>query len=191
MFRHVLSSAVLLLAVLSSARGLAVELPATLTVSGQKLVLNGAGTRKKYFLELYDAGLYLTQPNNQPAAIIDADAQMAIHLVITSKLVSQEKFLASLEQGFQNSTQGKVEPIRGEIEKFRQCFADEIARGDVFDLIYTPAHGVVVFKNGKRNGTVPGLAFKRALFGIWLSDRPADAALKQAFLGSGSNTRRK
>jgi hypothetical protein len=190
MFRHALSSALLLLSVLPSAIALAVELPATLTVSGQKLVLNGAGTRKKYFLELYDAGLYLIEPNNQPAAIIDADAPMAIHLVITSKLVSQEKFFASLEEGFKNSTQDKVESIRAEIDQLRQCFADEITRGNVIDLIYTPAHGVVVFKNGKRKGSVPGLAFKRALFGIWLSDRPADAALKQAFLGS-ANVRRK
>jgi len=191
MSRHIFSRAILLLAVLSPAIGLAVELPPTLKVGDQNLVLNGAGTREKYFLDLYDAGLYLSQPNNQSATIIEANAPMAIHIVITSKLVSQEKFIESLQEGFQNSTQGKLEPIRAEMQKFRKCFADEIARGDVFDLIYLPSHGVIVFKDGKRKGSVPGLAFKRALFGIWLCDRPADADLKQALLGIASNARRR
>jgi len=189
-FRQALAIAIILAAVLSPRIGLAVELPQTLKVGDQKLVLNGAGTREKYFLDLYVAGLYLTEPNKQPATIIDADVPMAIRIAITSKLVSQEKLVESLQEGFQNSTQGKVEPIRTEIQMFRRCFADEIARGDYFDLVYLPTHGVVVLKNGKRKGAVVGLPFKRALFGIWLCDRPVNANLKQALLGSASNARR-
>lgn len=179
-----LSIAVVLLTLLSSAIGQAVELAPTLKVGDQNLVLNGSGVREKYFLDLYVAGLYLSQPNNQPAAIIDADTPMAVRIAITSKMVSQSKFIKSLQEGFQNSTQGNVEPIRAEIEKFRQCFAGEITRGDVFDLVYLPGQGVIVLKNGKRKGVAQGLAFKQALFGIWLSDHPADASLKQALLGS-------
>jgi len=177
------SSSVVLLAALSPVAGLAGEIAPTLKVGDQNLVLNGSGVREKYFLDLYDAGLYLTQPNNQPAAIIDADAPMAIRIVITSRMVSQDKLIKSLQEGFQNSTQGKIKPIRAEIEKFRQCFAGKITRGDIFDLIYLPGQGVAVFKNGKQKGTAQGLAFKQALFGIWLCDRPADAHLKQALLG--------
>ncbi len=191
MYRHALASAVVLLTLLSPAIGRAVELPPTLKVGDQNLVLNGAGERQKYFLDLYVAGLYLTEPNNQSKTVIDADAPMAIRIVITSKLVSQEKFLASLQEGFQKSTRGNVEPIRVEIQEFRKCFAEEIARGDVFDLVYLPDQGVVVFKGGKRKGTAASLPFKRALFGIWLSDRPADAKLKQALLGGDSNARRR
>jgi hypothetical protein len=190
-YRHVLASAVVLLTLLPPAIGRAVELPPTLKVGDQNLILNGAGERQKYFLDLYVAGLYLTEANNQSKTVIDADAPMAIRIVITSKLVSQEKFLASLQEGFQKSTQGNVEPIRVEIQEFRKCFADEIARGDVFDLVYMPDQGVVVFKSGKRKGTATGLPFKRALFGIWLSDRPADPKLKQALLGGGTKARRR
>jgi hypothetical protein len=189
-FCHLFSSAVVLLAILSPTVGLTVELSPTLKVGDQKLVLNGSGVREKYFLDLYVAGLYLTQPNNQSKTIINADAPMAIRIVITSKLVSQDKFIESLKEGFQKSTQGNVEPIRTEMQKFRQCFADVITRGDVFDLIYLPSQGVIVFKNNKRTGSVPGLAFKQALFGIWLCDRPADTKLKQALLSSDSKIRR-
>jgi hypothetical protein len=37
--------------------------------------------------------------------------------------------------------------------------------------------------NGLTVGTIPGLPFKRALFAIWLGDKPADRSLKQAMLG--------
>lgn len=191
MFRYFLSSTFILLAVLSPAIGWTVELLPTLKVGDQNLVLNGFGTREKYFLDLYVAGLYLAQPNNQSTTIIDADASMAIRIVITSKLVSQEKFIKSLQEGFQNSTQGNVQPILAEIQKFRQCFAGGIARGDVFDLIYSPSRGVIVLKNGTRKGSVQGLPFKRALFGIWLCDRPADANLKQALLGTKPGSSRR
>ena len=116
---------------------------------------------------------------------------MLMRIAITSKMVSQAKLIDSLHQGFQNSTQGKIEPIRNQIEQFRQCFAEEITRGNVFDLVYAPGQGVAVFKNGQRKGLVPGLAFKRALFGIWLGDRPADVKLRQALLGSASSVKRK
>ena len=191
MDRLLLSCVVLLLLVLCPTRVSAVEFPATLKVGEVELALNGAGVREKYFLDLYEAGLYLAQPSNDSVSIINADAPMVIHLVITSKLVSQAKLIESLQEGFQNSTQGKTEAISREIETFRQSFAEEITRGNVFDLVYSPGHGVAVFKNGKKKGLVPGLAFKRALFGIWLGDRPADTTLKQALLSPGPNPRRR
>ncbi|HMP05316.1 MAG TPA: chalcone isomerase family protein, partial [Lacipirellulaceae bacterium] len=58
-----------------------------------------------------------------------------------------------------------------------------IVKGDVFDLVYLPARGVTVLKNGQRVGAIQGLAFKQALFGIWLSNRPADESLRVALLG--------
>ncbi len=182
MFKSLLLATTLVV-LLTPARGFAAELPPTLKVGDQELVLNGSGAREKYFLEMYVAGLYLVERNNQPAAIIAADGPMAIRIAITSKLVSQEKLVESLREGFENSTQGHTEPIRTEIEEFHQAFAGEIVRGDVFDLVYLPSHGVLVFKNGKRAGVVEGLPFKQALFGIWLGGKPADKSLKQSLLG--------
>lgn len=190
MTRYAFSCAFVLL-LLSPVDGWAVDLPPKVKVGDVELALNGAGVREKYFLDLYEAALYLPQPTSDSALIVNADSPMVIRIVITSKLVSQAKLLGSLQEGFQNSTQGKIEPIRAEIEKFRQCFAEEITRGNVFDLVYAPGQGVAVFKDGKKKGLVPGLEFKRALLGIWLGDRPADANLRQALLGGASQGNRK
>lgn len=164
------------------------ELPNTLEVGGEKLALNGSGSRTKYLMEMYVAGLYLAQPSSDPAAIVAADAPMAIRLEITSGMVTEAKLVDSLNEGFHNATGGKPEPIRKEIDLFRKCLAGKIAKGDVLDLVYLPGHGVIVAKNGKKQGAIEGIEFKRALFGVWLSKDPADKDLKRAMLlakGSG------
>ena len=184
MNRPLLSVAVVLLVVTTSCVAQAAKLPPTLKVGQQELVLNGEGLRQKYMLDLYVAGLYLKERNQQAQAVIDADQLMAIRIVITSKFVSQEKMLASLQEGFQRSTGGNLKSIQTQTEQFKNCFGERIVRGDVFDLVYVPQQGVMIFKNGKKKGIATGLPFKQALFGIWLGERPADPKLKLALLGT-------
>lgn len=158
------------------------ELPGALQVGDAKLALNGSGSRTKYMMTMYVAGLYLSQPSTDGAAVVAADEPMAIRLEITSGFVTQEKLVESLNEGFGKSTHGKPEPIGKEITQFRGCFAKAITKGDVFDFVYQPAQGVIISKNGKQEGVIPGLAFKSALFGIWLSDDPVDEGLKSEML---------
>lgn len=184
MNRQVSRFAILLCVCIAPVSASAVDLPKTINVAKQQLQRNGVGTRQKYFMDLYTTGLYLLAPNQQAKSILNADELMAMRIVITSKMVSQQKMVDSLQEGFKNATGGNLQPIQKQIDQFRECFAEEITRGDTFDLVYAPKHGVVVMKNGKKKGVVAGLPFKKALFGIWLGDRPVDAGLKVALLGS-------
>jgi hypothetical protein len=160
------------------------EFPAQIQAGEHRLVLNGEGARTKAFLEMYVAGLYLTQPSNDAAQIIAADSPMAIRIKITSGFVSQKSLVDSLEEGFKNATGGDTREIRKQIDEFRNCFKEEIAKGDTFDMVYVPKHGVIVNKNGKLKGAVAGAKFKQALFSVWLSNKPADTSLKQAMLAA-------
>jgi hypothetical protein len=49
--------------------------------------------------------------------------------------------------------------------------------------VYVPGKGVNVLKNGKYQDTIGDLAFKQALFGIWLAETPVDDDLKSELLG--------
>jgi len=158
------------------------ELPTVLESGGAKLVLNGSGVRSKYLMKMYVAGLYLTKPSKDAKAIVAADEPMAIRLEITSGMVTQEKLLESLNEGFEKSTGGKQQPIRKEIDAFRAALTGEINKDDVLDLVYLPGRGVNVTQNGKQLGLIPRLEFKQALFGVWLSDNPADATVKRGLL---------
>jgi hypothetical protein len=158
------------------------ETPASLKLGDVELKLNGAGSRSKYLMQMYEAGLYLAEPNADAKAIIAADAPMALRIEVTSGLVTQEKLVESLNEGFASATGGKVEPLAQEIDAFRKCLAAPIAKGDVFNFVYLPPHGIIVLKNGKKQGAVAGLPFKQTLFAIWLGERPADEKLKLALL---------
>jgi len=160
-----------------------VSLPETLTAGDQTLMLNGAGIRKKLFLKLYVGALYLQEKNNSGAAITEVDAPMAIRLHIVSSLINSKKMEKATREGFENSTHGNTQPVQAKIEQFIKVFRKPITEGDVYDLIYTPDGGTEVIKNKQSITTVEGLAFKKALFGIWLSDRPAQKSLKDGMLG--------
>lgn len=162
----------------------AADLPSIIHAGEHRLVLNGSGVRTKALVQLYTAGLYLTRPSKGAAQVVAADEPMALRVKITSGFVSQSSLVASLEDGFESATGGKTQSLRKQIDQFREYFKEEIKKGDTFDMVYIPKHGVIVNKNGKLKGVVPGVDFKQALFGIWLSDKPADNSLKQALMTS-------
>tara|TARA_R110002072_G_scaffold23949_2_gene81908 strand:- start:16573 stop:17136 length:564 start_codon:yes stop_codon:yes gene_type:complete len=162
----------------------AVTLPNTVNFGGESLSLNGAGIRKKAMvLKLYSAGLYLNEKSSDARAIMNADETMAIKLVITSGFVSSEAMSEAVEEGFEASTGGNTAPLKSEIKKFIGFFSAEIVEDDTFDITYQKGKGVVAYKNGKELGTISGMNFKKALFGIWLGNDPADSKLKKAMLG--------
>jgi hypothetical protein len=69
------------------------------------------------------------------------------------------------------------------IQKFKDAFKEEITKGDHYVISYTKTGGTSVSKNGKKVTSISGYEFKKALFGIWLCDEPADEDLKEGMLG--------
>lgn len=163
-----------------------VSIPDHLKVGTHNLQLQGAGTRSKWFLDLYVSGLYTSTANANASSVLAADKPQAIRLHITSGLITSKRMVDSTLEGFSASTHDHMAPIKTQIDNFMAAFKAEIHKGDIFDLIYVPGEGVNVVKNGKRLAQIPGLAFKQALFGIWLSDQPAQQDLKTEMLGQHS-----
>jgi len=157
-------------------------LPNTMTLEGADLVLNGAGIREKLWIDLYAAGLYLPQKSKKAKDIINADETMAMKLDIVSILISSDKMITAINDGFDMSMSYDTSSLKNEIETFKGFFSEEIVKGNVFDIAYIKGKGSVVFKNGKEVGVIEGLDFKKALFGIWLGSQPVDKDLKKAML---------
>ena len=160
-----------------------VTLPDSLMAGQEQLLLNGAGFRKKLFIKVYAAGLYLKQKETDDKKIIAKDDPMAVRMHFVYDGVSSKKLVAAWNEGFEKGTGGDIQPISREIDKFNSFFTGEAKKNDIYDLIYIPGQGVGVYINGALIGTVPGLAFKQALFAIWLGDNPADAKLRRGMLG--------
>ncbi len=159
-----------------------VEVADNIQVADKTLTLNGTGVRSKFFLNLYVGALYLNQLSDDGEALVAADEAMTIRLHITSSLIDGEKMSEATLDGFVKSTNGDLTPIQKEVEMLISAFRDAVEDGDVFDLQYVPAEGVSVIRNGEVKVVVPGLAFKKALFGIWLSEDPVQDDLKEGML---------
>jgi hypothetical protein len=160
-----------------------VSLPDSLMAGKDELVLNGAGFRVKFFMKMYVGGLYLKEKDNNFEKIINSDESMALRLHIVSGLITTKKMTDAIDEGFQNSTGENIAPFKSEIASFKSFFAEEIKKGDIFDITYVPAVGISVYKNGTIKGTIQGFDFKKAVFGIWLGKKPADSKLKKGMLG--------
>ncbi len=183
MIRQLLMAVIVLFAfgtLAQAAKVEGVDVPETMTLGNTKLVLNGAGARKKKLgpisKNVYVAGLYLKDKDRNSKRIIDADETMVLRIKIVTSLITSKKFTDHARDGFKESTGGNTAPIQKEIEAFLSAFADEIRDDDLFEIAYKKGVGIQVFKNGSRESkiTVPGMAIKSALFGIWLGERSED-----------------
>ena len=160
-----------------------VKVDEKLSLESQSLVLNGAGTREKIFMDLYVGSLYLPKKSSSANDIMNSKEAAAIKLNIISGMITSDKMISAINEGFENSTGNKTAPLKVKIDKFKSFFKEEIKKGDVFIIINVPNEGVVVYKNGVKKGIIDGHDFKKALFGIWLCDKPADKDLKEGMLG--------
>jgi hypothetical protein len=161
-----------------------IEVPETLDNGGVLLTLNGAGIRTKYFLDVYVGGLYLKETSTDAASIMEADEPMAIRLRIVTGLITNDRMQKSIEEGFQKSTRGNTAEIREKIDTLIDVYDEQLNDEDVFELVYLPGQGLTVYKNGVYRAMIEcRLPFKRALFGIWISDRPVQTSLKNGMLG--------
>ena len=168
-----------------------VNLPDTFQAGNSQLVLNGAGVRSKWFLSLYVGGLYLPKKTSDAQAVVDANEPQALVLHVISGMISVSKMQSGTMDDFERVTQGHTAPYKKEIDQFIGFFKAGINDGDIYEIVYLPNQGIEVYRTGAKSkqrnllGTITsgGMAFKKVLFGIWLSDRPAQEDLKEAMLG--------
>ena len=159
-------------------------MPNTVLANGIVLKMNGGGMREKLFFNLYVGVLYLETKSSDANGIIAADKPMAIKLRITSGMIDKDNMEEAVREGFTKSTNGNEAALKKDVDNLiNKAFGDEIVKGDVFDFIYVPGKGTIIAKNNKLLVNIKGLAFKKALFGIWLCDQPADSDLKVKMLG--------
>jgi len=165
-----------------------IDMPETIrSTDNTELQLNGAGIRAKWFMDLYVGGLYLETKQQDAATILSADKPMAIRLHMVSDLITSEKMTNATIEGFEHATNGETKPFQTEIETFLSSFAEPIKAGDIFDFYYLPGKGITILKNGVFAQTINSdVEFKKALFGIWISDQPAQKSLRKEMLGQRS-----
>jgi hypothetical protein len=163
-----------------------VIVPRTIEFDGNKLSLNGFGIRSKMWIDVYVQALYVTTLSEDAKEILESDTEMAVRLQIISSMVTSKKLSKSLNKGMRKSVgEENIEKYRVPLDILEGLLNKEETKDkDFFNLIYNPSdQSIWVYKNDRLEGKIPGFEFKKAFFGIWLSDNPVDADLKNALLG--------
>lgn len=173
-----------LLAPVAHAREVAgVQVPDAVEVQGERLALNGAGVRTRFFVKVYVGALYLRERAASAAPVLEQAPPKSMRLHFLHKEVSAEKLVEAWNDGFRaNTAAAALAGLEPRIAQFNALFPT-VRKGDTITLDLLADGTTRVAANGQVLGTIPGADFQQALLRIWLGEKPADAALKQALLG--------
>lgn len=163
-----------------------IRLPDRVSVSGRDLVLNGAGLRRIFYMNLYVAALYLPERLHDTRDILNRDIPRSFQLTLLRDISTQQN-LDVLKDGLvANNSPEEIEAIQQEVDNFLGYIRGlrEVPAGTAIQLNYMPGIGTRVSVNGRFLGTIPGEAFNRAMLRIWLGNDPAEGNLKRALLGA-------
>ncbi len=155
-------------------------------VGSAELALNGAGLRKRVFLQVYAIGLYLPQKSSTPAAILEqaGPKRVAIHML---RSVGADDFSAALADGIRaNHSEAEARALEPRIKELAAIMAElkEAKKGMAIALDWQPPAGTVMVVDGAARGKpIQGEDFYRALLRIWIGDKPVQDDLKKALLG--------
>lgn len=154
-------------------------------VDGTELVLNGLGLREATFLkvDVYVAGLYLTQESSDADAILAANEpkRIALHFV---RKVKKSKIAEAWDEGFAKTDPGGIH--KQALSRLNGMMVD-FDEGDRMSFTHRPGTGVEVSVNGSSKGVLEGDAVARALWAIWLGPEPPNEGLKTGMLGLGGS----
>ena len=134
-------------------------------------------------MKVYEGSLFLETKNSNAEEIVNLDAPMAIRIDVISNMVTADAMKKALGEGLEKSTGNNTDLISKEIIQLSSSFDSDVSSGDNYEFIYLPDLGTHVLKNSELVELIKGMNFKKAFFGIFLSDNPIQKNLKKAMLG--------
>lgn len=190
-FRHLLTLALLVLAGAAHAQGAThiagVAFEPQARVDGQDLRLNGVGTRSVAWFTGYAAGLYLALPARTAAQAMNGPGPKRLQLRMLVD-VPVEEFIKAFHKGVGRNVPAAQQPaLAARMAQFDATLTavGEVKKGDVINLDFQPARGMVLVINGQPRGQpIPGADHYAALLAVFLGERPVDDKMKLGLLGA-------
>ena len=147
-----------------------VSLPDTVAVEGDRLVLNGMALRKKFFIKVYVAGLYLPTQQTDASKVLASDTprRTVLHFLYG---VDKEQICEAWTEGLANNTPNPSAALERDFETL--CgWMEDVDKGERLVFTYVPGEGTTVEVQGEVRGTIDGKAFADALFASWIGPNP-------------------
>jgi hypothetical protein len=147
--------------------------------------LQGSARMRFFGLHVYDIRLWAGETEVTPADW--ASVPLALEIEYTRALVGRkiaERSLAEMRR------QAQVDAATGQhwLDEMSALFPD-VTEGDRLTGVQHPGAGASFFFNDRPHGEIRDAAFTRLFFGIWLSQRTSEPALRDALLGPAGGKR--
>jgi hypothetical protein len=108
---------------LSAVEVAGVKIDGQVQVGGTPLILNGAGVRSKFFVEVYVGALYLSKPSRSVSDILALPGPKRVALHFLHDEVSQDKLVDAWNEGFKkNQSEESMKTLGPRIEQFNKLF---------------------------------------------------------------------
>lgn len=163
----------------------------TTEVYGTRLQLNGAGTRYKTVLKIYDLALYTARKVGTPEEAIALPGPKKLQFVALRELSTTDLGRLFVKGMSDNATREQNIRQMASSARLIEIFSTrhKVLAGDSFALEYTPGKGTQFIHQGQNVGEPLGDAeFFAMVMGIWFGPSPADRLLENALLGREAQT---
>ncbi len=155
------------------------------TIAGQPVPLTGLQLFTYWGFELYTAAFYLPQGTPHSVAGALSDVPKSLLLIYRRKIRSDQIIKAGGHNLIKNPS-NDMPAIQARLDQLNAAY-QTVQKGDRYELLYEPGRGTTLLFNDKPLVTLPGVDFQKAYFGIWLSDYPLNAKLRDGLLGKNAN----
>ena len=153
------------------------------------LVLNGVGLRAVLMFKGYVAGLYLVHKGRTTEQVLAVKGAKRVQLKMLVDVEAKE-FVKAIDVGMRrNSTEAEQLAMKDRIAQFDRNIGliGAVKKGDVINLDFIPAKGLVLTLNGKPRGEpIPGEDLYAGVLKIFIGELPVDKKLKAGLLGGAA-----
>ncbi len=153
--------------------------PAEVSAALPGALLQGQGRLRYFGVHIYDAVLWSpTRVSSSNAANSLLALEMRYARALSGELIA-ERSLREMQQV------GDVAAADGQrwLEAMKGIFPD-VKSGDRITGLHRPGQGAAFFVNGRAAGDVRDALFAELFFGVWLSPRTSQPALRAALMGA-------
>jgi|SRR6185437_3288761 len=163
-----------------------INYPGTVKIGKDKLILNGAGIRTKFFVKVYALGLYVPKKGNSTNELLSMAGPKLVEIHMLRD-VDAKDFIEALQEGLDNNNSddilAKLKVQIGQLETLMNQ-ARQANIGDTITFEFKPASKstlTAITRGGKTlmKTTIGGGAdFYNAILNIWIGKDPVDRGLK-------------
>ena len=157
-----------------------------ISLANTELVLNGVGLRAVAWIKGYAAGLYLAEKAATAERVVAVKGPKRVQIKMMLD-VKAEEFAKAFNVGIRRNTSAAEQAkMSAEMAQFDKLIDDigAVKKGDVINLDFLPARGVVMSVNGTERGKpIANEGLYAGILRIFIGDLPVDRKLKDGLLG--------